>query len=287
MVLPFYSGLTLSGILATASHGTGDRVASALVDMVAEVTWVDAKGVVHKTSRDDPVTWRAINGGLGLIGAITELKLQLTPPTYTQLKTVLNQPDDNMYETIQELLTVRGGRRRGFGAWRRGLGAVGGCTGAPGARPLRAAACAPAWPLARAPRLRGPLTPPSRPPSPLPQRTPHILIFWRPDMKRYSAFLTDLAPDSLKAQSRDDVQMTLLPDLSQNARMAAGFKMWQTDIRDTNPLRQMMCYFPQPVSIVQSLTVRRSWARAGGRHGEDIFDVVAPTNQMQVRGRGV
>lgn len=37
MTLPFYAGLTLGGILATSSHGTGDRVPSALVDMVTEV----------------------------------------------------------------------------------------------------------------------------------------------------------------------------------------------------------------------------------------------------------
>lgn len=35
------------------------------------------------------------------------------------------------------------------------------------------------------------------------------------------------------------------------------------------------------MSIVQQLTVHRAWAKAGGRFGEDKFDVVAPTNQMQ------
>jgi FAD/FMN-containing dehydrogenase len=108
MTLPFYAGLTLGGILSTASHGTGDRVPSALVDMVVEVTWVDAQGKVHKASRDTPETWKAINGGIGLIGVITELRLQLTPPTNTQLKTILNQPDDNMYEMIEKLLQVGG-----------------------------------------------------------------------------------------------------------------------------------------------------------------------------------
>jgi len=68
--------------------------------------WVDAAGTVHTATRADPKTWRALNGGLGLIGAITELVLQLTPPTNTQLKTVLNQPDSRMYELVVELLKV-------------------------------------------------------------------------------------------------------------------------------------------------------------------------------------
>jgi FAD/FMN-containing dehydrogenase len=51
MTLPFFSGLTLGGILATASHGTGDRVASALVDMVVEAVWVDAAGTVGAIAR--------------------------------------------------------------------------------------------------------------------------------------------------------------------------------------------------------------------------------------------
>jgi hypothetical protein len=106
MTLPFYAGLTLGGILTTASHGTGDRTTSTLGDTVVEATWVDAAGEVHTVTRADRETWRAINGGLGLIGVITELKLQLTPPTNTQLKTLLNQPDTNIFGMIQELLKV-------------------------------------------------------------------------------------------------------------------------------------------------------------------------------------
>lgn len=48
-------------------------------------------------------------------------------------------------------------------------------------------------------------------------------------------------------------------------------------------MRTLMCWFPPPVSVVRSLTVQRAWARSGGRFGKDVFDVVAPTNQMQVR----
>jgi hypothetical protein len=41
--LPAYAGLTLGGILATSSHGTGDMKPSTLIDTILEAVWVDAK----------------------------------------------------------------------------------------------------------------------------------------------------------------------------------------------------------------------------------------------------
>lgn len=61
---------------------------------------------MHTSTRDTPETFRALNGGLGLMGAITELVLQLTPPTNTALKTLMNQPDDQIYDVIKQLLVV-------------------------------------------------------------------------------------------------------------------------------------------------------------------------------------
>ena len=106
MTMPFFQGLTLGGILTSGSHGTGDRTNSALVDAIVSVTLVAADGSVSTVSRAEPEAWAAINGGLGLTGVITELLVQLTPPTNTQLHTVLNHDDANMYEMIQELLKV-------------------------------------------------------------------------------------------------------------------------------------------------------------------------------------
>jgi hypothetical protein len=63
---------------------------------------------VHRSTRATPETFKALNGGLGLLGAVTEIVLQLTPTTNTQLKTLINQPDDNIYEVIESLLKVRG-----------------------------------------------------------------------------------------------------------------------------------------------------------------------------------
>jgi hypothetical protein len=91
--------------------------------------------------------------------------------------------------------------------------------------------------------------------------------------------MTSIAPPEAKADP--SVVMTLLPDLTEHTKFADGFKEWQEDVRDEDPLRTLMCFFPPPVSLVQSLTVHRAWAKAGGRFGEDRFDVVAPTNQMQ------
>ncbi len=46
-------------------------------------------------------------------------------------------------------------------------------------------------------------------------------MFWRPDMQRFSAFLTGLAPPSMPANPR--AEMTLLPDLSKTMSIASGF----------------------------------------------------------------
>jgi len=53
------------------------------------------------------------------------------------------------------------------------------------------------------------------------QRTPHVLVFWRPDMQRFSAFLTGVAPASAAVNAA--AQMTLLPDLSKLLDIAPGF----------------------------------------------------------------
>jgi hypothetical protein len=57
-------------------------------------------------------------------------------------------------------------------------------------------------------------------------------------------------------------------------------KQWQNDIWDVDPLRSLFCSFPPPIPLVQQLTVRKAWAQEG-RLGDNLYDVVAPTNQMQ------
>jgi hypothetical protein len=104
--LPAYQGLTLAGILATSAHGSGDLTTSTLADTVLEVTWVDGRGNIHVSKPSDP-EFKAFNGGLGLFGVITELLLQLTPPTLTELITVAKDDKDMMNE-INRLLKVGG-----------------------------------------------------------------------------------------------------------------------------------------------------------------------------------
>jgi FAD/FMN-containing dehydrogenase len=103
--LPAYQGLTLAGILATSAHGSGDLTVHSLADTVLEVTWVDGRGSVHVSRPSDP-EFKALNGGLGMFGVITELLLQLTPPTNTELITVVKSDKDMMNE-INRLLKVR------------------------------------------------------------------------------------------------------------------------------------------------------------------------------------
>jgi FAD/FMN-containing dehydrogenase len=45
-------------------------------------------------------------GGMGLIGLITELEIQLTPPTHTKLITRYLSKDENMVDDIEKMLKV-------------------------------------------------------------------------------------------------------------------------------------------------------------------------------------
>jgi FAD/FMN-containing dehydrogenase len=83
---------------------------SSLADTVLEVTWVDGTGKVHVSKKGDP-EFAALNGGLGVFGVMTELLLQLTPPSNTQLITVTKN-DTNMMQEINKLLKVGGGHKK-------------------------------------------------------------------------------------------------------------------------------------------------------------------------------
>lgn len=74
-------------------------------DYLIDITWVDANGTVHISDRRSD-EGRAICGGIGLLGVITELTLQLTPSTNTRLSTWLKVRDGNLVEDVEKLLKV-------------------------------------------------------------------------------------------------------------------------------------------------------------------------------------
>lgn len=102
---PVYGNLTLGGILTTSAHGSGDRTISSLADTVAEIVWIDGRGAVRRSLRDSD-EGRAIAGGVGLTGIVTELVLQATPPTHTQLITRYLSSDADMLKDLDAMLKV-------------------------------------------------------------------------------------------------------------------------------------------------------------------------------------
>lgn len=60
---------------------------------------------VHKSKPSDP-EFRGMAGSLGVFGVVTELLMQMTPPTYTTLTTI-EQKDTNLFKDVQNLVKVR------------------------------------------------------------------------------------------------------------------------------------------------------------------------------------
>jgi hypothetical protein len=72
---------------------------------VVELTWVDGLGNIRKDSRDSEAG-RALVGGLGVAGLVTELLLQLEPPSLTAVDTKFKKHDGKLYQDVIELLKV-------------------------------------------------------------------------------------------------------------------------------------------------------------------------------------
>jgi len=103
--LPAYAGLTLGGVLSTSGHGSGDQATSNICDTLVSLTWVDHKGDIQKSHRNSKEV-KLFCGGMGLIGLITELELQMTAPTHTKLITRYLSKDDNIVEDVEKMLKV-------------------------------------------------------------------------------------------------------------------------------------------------------------------------------------
>jgi FAD/FMN-containing dehydrogenase len=90
---------------------------NSLADTVLEMTWVDGTGKVHVSKKGDP-EFAAFNGGLGVFGVMTELLIQLTAPSNTQLITLTKKDTNMMAEKINNLLKVWGGAQQTSLWWR-------------------------------------------------------------------------------------------------------------------------------------------------------------------------
>jgi hypothetical protein len=139
--------------------------------MIIDVTWVDGLGNIHRSRNPSP-EFHAISAGLGLTGIVTEIKLQLTPPTNTKLITRYLSSDATLFDDIEKMLKVRGGAAGG--EWGGGLGGWGRARVSGSGRERQDGGLRPPASL--------PPTAPARPrscvPPPAPQHAPHMLVFW-------------------------------------------------------------------------------------------------------------
>lgn len=107
MAVPNYGGLTMGGIISTVATGTGTAGSpSTLCDIILSMQWVDGTGKVHTSARDSP-EGRAICGGLGVLGVITELTLQLQEPGKVYVKTNARVEDTQLADDVTKMLQVR------------------------------------------------------------------------------------------------------------------------------------------------------------------------------------
>lgn len=199
-----YAGLTLAGVLATTAHGSGDRTACGIWNTLLEITWVDGTGAVRVSKPSDP-EFRAMNGGLGVFGVMTEFLIRMTPPTDTTLVTV-RKNDTNMLADIEGLLKI----------------------------------------------------------------TPHILVFWRPDIAQFKAFLVMKAKPGSKVER--NAQATLLPNIKDLQKGAQAFKIMTRNLNDDKAAFEFLCPLQTEASI------GASWASV---NGTGMWNVTGPTNQMQ------
>lgn len=100
-----YGDLTIGGVISANGHGTGANVSDSMACITRSFTWVDSSGNVHVSARDS-AEGRGLAGGVGLIGIITEVELQMTPPSKTQAVSINFLPDATMAADVQKYLKV-------------------------------------------------------------------------------------------------------------------------------------------------------------------------------------
>ncbi|KAG0610744.1 hypothetical protein M758_7G088100 [Ceratodon purpureus] len=101
--LPAYANLTVGGVVSTSAHGTGYRTISTLGGLVTKVKWVNAKGEIIESEQGSK-EMKALVGGLGLLGIVTELTLQLQPNSRTVVEVRKGLDDTNMVADVKKIL---------------------------------------------------------------------------------------------------------------------------------------------------------------------------------------
>jgi FAD/FMN-containing dehydrogenase len=76
-------------------------------DIILDFTWVDGHGKIHVTPRATE-EGLAICSGMGILGIITEVTFQFTPPTHTKLITRYLSDDATLVDDIEKMLKVNG-----------------------------------------------------------------------------------------------------------------------------------------------------------------------------------
>ncbi|KAF8071287.1 CHX17 [Scenedesmus sp. PABB004] len=104
-IVPAWAGLTLAGVMAASAHGSGRNTTSVICDVVTEITFVDGLGQVHTVPRASDAG-RGLCSGLGLLGIVTELKLQLAAPTHTRVDTWHLRDDAHLARDVARMLAL-------------------------------------------------------------------------------------------------------------------------------------------------------------------------------------
>lgn len=106
-VSPAYGNLSLGGVISTSAHGSGLGVASIIGDLVTKLKWVNGRGevIISDTATEQGAKEvAALVGGLGLLGILTEVTLQLRPLSYTIVETRNHLDDTNMVSEVISML---------------------------------------------------------------------------------------------------------------------------------------------------------------------------------------
>lgn len=121
--LSIYGNLTLGGVISTSAHGSGLGTTCSLGDLVIKVKWVNARGdiiVSDAQTEKGANEVKALVGGLGLLGIITEFTLQLQPPSLTVVETRNDLDDSNIVPELKAMLKLETPHIISF--WRPDLG---------------------------------------------------------------------------------------------------------------------------------------------------------------------